>query len=77
MRDIIFSKGEDMEFFSGLLSSLPTAFELGLFNALVVLALFLSYSMLNVHFSAMPSFVTVAELISGVEIKVALKPALL
>ena len=48
MRDIIFSKGEDMEFFSGLLSSLPTAFELGLFNALVVLALFLSYSMLNV-----------------------------
>ena len=37
-----------MGFFSGLLSSLPTAFELGLFNALVVLALFLSYSMLNV-----------------------------
>ena len=37
-----------MEFFSGLLSALPTAFELGLFNALVVLALFLSYSMLNV-----------------------------
>ena len=37
-----------MEFFSGLLSSLPTAVELGLFNALVVLALFLSYSMLNV-----------------------------
>lgn len=37
-----------MDFFSGLLSSLPTAFELGLFNALTVLALFLSYSMLNV-----------------------------
>ncbi len=37
-----------MEFFSGLLTSLPTAFELGLFNALVVLALFLSYSMLNI-----------------------------
>lgn len=37
-----------MDFFSGLLSSMPTAFELGLFNALTVLALFLSYSMLNV-----------------------------
>ncbi len=37
-----------MEFFGGLLSSLPTAVELGLFNALTVLALFLSYSMLNV-----------------------------
>lgn len=37
-----------MEFFSGLFSALPTAIELGLFNALTVLALFLSYSMLNV-----------------------------
>jgi len=37
-----------MDFFGGLLSSLPTAVELGLFNALTVLALFLSYSMLNV-----------------------------
>ena len=37
-----------MEFFNGLISSLPTAVELGLFNALTVLALFLSYSMLNV-----------------------------
>ena len=37
-----------MEFFNGLVSSLPTALELGLFNALTVLALFLSYSMLNV-----------------------------
>ncbi len=37
-----------MDFFSGLFSALPTAIELGLFNALTVLALFLSYSMLNV-----------------------------
>ncbi len=37
-----------MEFLEGLFSALPTALELGLFNALTVLALFLSYSMLNV-----------------------------
>lgn len=37
-----------MGFFQGLFSAMPTAIELGLFNALTVLALFLSYSMLNV-----------------------------
>ena len=37
-----------MTFLGGLFSAMPTAVELGLFNSLTVLALFLSYSMLNV-----------------------------